>query len=99
MPLENVLAWAEPMDLPVSHRHLHITYSSMKHSDKMFMGMTTSPKNAEDVLDMAEILFGKDFLETHPVVTGNCNGNSPLVWDQTMLGAMREHERTRMLFF
>ena len=69
----------EPMDIVVSHRHLHITYSSMKHSDKMFMGMTTSPKNAEDVLDMAEILFGKDFLETHPVVTGNCNGNSPLV--------------------
>ena len=24
-----------------------------------------------------------------PVVTGNCNGNSPLVWDQVMLGAMR----------
>ena len=83
----------EPMDIVVSHRHLHITYSSMKHSDKMFMGMTTSPKNAEDVLDMAEILFGKDFLETHPVVTGNCNGNSPLVWDQTMLGAMRAFNR------
>ena len=83
----------EPMDIVVSHRHLHITYSSMKHSDKMFMGMTTSPKNAEDVLDMAEILFGKDFLERHPVVTGNCNGNSPLVWDQTMLGAMRAFNR------
>ncbi|WP_352902249.1 trimethylamine methyltransferase family protein [Mesorhizobium sp. M1340] len=79
----------EPMDLVVAHRHLHITYSSMKHSDKIFMGMTTSPKNAEDVLDMCEILFGKGFLETHAVTTGNCNGNSPLVWDQVMLGAMR----------
>jgi len=79
----------EPMDIVVAHRHLHITYSSMKHSDKMFMGMTTSPKNAEDVLDMCEILFGKGFLETHAVTTGNCNGNSPLVWDQVMLGAMR----------
>ncbi|HXV29746.1 MAG TPA: trimethylamine methyltransferase family protein [Sinorhizobium sp.] len=79
----------EPMDVVVAHRHLHITYSSMKHSDKMFMGMTTSPKNAEDVLDMCAILFGADFLETHAVATGNCNGNSPLVWDQTMLGAMR----------
>jgi trimethylamine--corrinoid protein Co-methyltransferase len=79
----------EPMDIVVAHRHLHITYSSMKHSDKTFMGMTTSPKNAEDVLDMCAILFGADFLEKHAVTTGNCNGNSPLVWDQVMLGAMR----------
>src|SRR6056297_171061 len=79
----------EPYDHPISQRHLRITYSSMKHSDKMFMGMTTSPKNAEDVMEMCAILFGDEFLETHPVTTGNCNGNSPLVWDETMLGAMR----------
>ncbi len=79
----------EPMDHVISHRHLRITYSSMKHSDKIFMGMTTSPKNADDVLDMCAILFGDDFMETHAVVTGNCNGNSPLVWDEVMLGAMR----------
>src|SRR5690606_21704845 len=79
----------EPMDLKVSHRHLHITYSSMKHSDKTFMGMTTSGKNAEDVMAMCEILFGRDVMEETPVVTGNCNGNSPLVWDETMLSAMR----------
>jgi len=79
----------EPYDHPISQRHLQITYSSMKHSDKTFMGMTTSPKNAEDVIEMCAILFGDDFIDTHPVVTGNCNGNSPLVWDETMLGAMR----------
>jgi len=79
----------EPYDHPISQRHLRITYSSMKHSDKTFMGMTTSPKNAEDVMDMCAILFGDEFMEMHPVVTGNCNGNSPLVWDETMLGAMR----------
>ncbi|MEM6986053.1 MAG: trimethylamine methyltransferase family protein [Pseudomonadota bacterium] len=83
----------EPMDHPISHRHLRITYSSMKHSDKTFMGMTTSPKNAEDVLDMAAILFGADYLDSHPVVTGNCNGNSPLVWDEVMLGALRAFSR------
>ena len=83
----------EPMDHPVSHRHLRITYSSMKHSDKTFMGMTTSGKNAEDVLDMCGLLFGDEFMETHAVVTGNCNGNSPLVWDETMLSAMRAFNR------
>lgn len=79
----------EPYDHPISHRHLRITYSSMKHSDKTFMGMTTSPKNAEDVMEMCALLFGAEFMETHAVCTGNCNGNSPLVWDETMLGALR----------
>ncbi|MDG1281071.1 MAG: trimethylamine methyltransferase family protein [Pseudorhodobacter sp.] len=83
----------EPYDHPISQRHLRITYSSMKHSDKMFMGMTTSPKNAEDVMDMCAILFGADFIDQNPVVTGNCNANSPLVWDEVMLGAMRAFNR------
>lgn len=83
----------EPMDMVVSHRHLAITLSSIRHSDKTFMGMTTSPRNAEDVVEMAAILFGEAFIETHAVVTGNCNGNSPLVWDETMLGAMRAFSR------
>ena len=79
----------EPMDVPVGHRHLWITYSSMIHSDKTFMGMTTTAENAEDVMEMIKILFGADFIDSHPVVTGNINGNSPLVWDETMLGAAR----------
>lgn len=79
----------EPMDHPVSHRHLRITYSSIKHSDKMFMGMTTSGKNAEDVMRMCQILFGEDYMDSHPVVTGNINANSPLVWDQVMLASLR----------
>ena len=79
----------EPMDVAVGHRHLWITYSSMIHSDKTFMGMSTSGENAEDVIEMSKILFGEDFLENHAVVTANVNGNSPLVWDETMLGALR----------
>ncbi len=51
----------------------------MKYYDKTFMGMTTSPKNAENVLDMCAILFGADFIDSHPVVTENCNVNSSLV--------------------
>ena len=80
----------EPMDHPISHRHLRITYSSIKHSDKTIMGMTTSPRNAADVLEMCAVVFGGEFMETHPVIVGNCNGNSPLLWDETMLGALRE---------
>ena len=83
----------EPMDKPVGHRHLWITYSSMAYSDKTFMGMSTGAENGEDVMEMVKILFGADFAETHPVVTANINGNSPLVWDETMLGALRAFTR------
>jgi trimethylamine--corrinoid protein Co-methyltransferase len=83
----------EPMDKPVGHRHLWITYSSMAHSDKTFMGMSTSGPNGEDVMEMVKILFGAEFVDTHAVVTANINGNSPLVWDETMLGAMRAFTR------
>ena len=79
----------EPMDKPVGHRHLWITYSSMAYSDKTFMGMSTSGDNGEDVMSMVKILFGEEFIDSHPVVTANINGNSPLVWDETMLGALR----------
>ena len=83
----------EPMDVPVGHRHLWITYSSMKHSDKTFMGLSTSGPNGEDVMEMVKILFGADFVEDHAMVTANINGNSPLVWDETMLGALRAFTR------
>ena len=32
-------------------------------------------------------------METHPVVVGSHNGNSPLVWDETMLSAMQAFNR------
>jgi trimethylamine--corrinoid protein Co-methyltransferase len=83
----------EPMDKAVGHRHLWITYSSMAYSDKTFMGMSTSGSNGEDVMDMVKILFGADYVDSHAVVTANINGNSPLVWDQSMLGALRAFVR------
>ena len=85
----------EPMDHPVPWRHLRITYSSMVNSDKTFMGMTTSGRNGEDVTAMCTILFGAEFVEGNAVTVGNCDGNSPLVWDPTMLGAMRAFVRRR----
>ena len=42
---------------------------------------------------MCEILFGKDFLDTHTVCTSLINANSPLVWDSTMLGSAEAYAR------
>ena len=79
----------EPMEVPVPKRHLHIIHSAMTHSDKPFMGIVTSKERAEDVMKMAGIVFGDDFVKDNTVVVSITNCNSPLVWDQTMLDAMR----------
>jgi trimethylamine---corrinoid protein Co-methyltransferase len=79
----------EPMEVPVPKRHLHIIESALTHSDKPFMGIVTSKDRAEDVMKMAGIVFGEEFVKDKTVVVSITNCNSPLVWDQTMLDAMR----------
>ncbi len=83
----------EPVDLPVNKRHLDMVYTHMRYSDKPFMGSVTHPERAADTVAMARILFGADFLETHTVITSLINANSPMVWDGTMLGAMKVYAR------
>ncbi len=83
----------EPVDVPVPHRHLRITLSAMLHSDKVFMGPVTAPERAEDALRMAEILFGEERVRAQAVMVSLVNCNSPLVWDETMLGALKVYAR------
>jgi trimethylamine--corrinoid protein Co-methyltransferase len=81
----------EPVDLPVNKRHLDMVYSHIRYSDKPFMGSVTAPERARDSVEMCRILFGADYLETHPVVMGLINANSPLVWDAAMIGSARAY--------
>ena len=83
----------EPVDIAIPKRHLHITYSAIKHSDKPFMGPVTAPERAADALQMAQILFGAEFVDQHTVIIALVNCNSPLVWDETMLGALKVYAR------
>jgi trimethylamine--corrinoid protein Co-methyltransferase len=84
----------EPMEVPVPKRHLHIVHSALKHSDKPFMGIVTSKERAEDTMSMARIVFGEDFVRDNPVMVSITNCNSPLVWDATMLDAMKVYARS-----
>ena len=79
----------EPVDLPVNKRHLEMIYAHIKYSDKPFMGSVTAPERADDTIEIARLLFGKEFLETNTVVTSLINANSPMTWDGTMLGALK----------
>ncbi|MEM8498016.1 MAG: trimethylamine methyltransferase family protein [Pseudomonadota bacterium] len=83
----------EPMDVPVPKRHLHMMYSLLKYSDKPFMGMVLGRDKAIDSMEMVKLVFGEEFLETHTVMTSLANGNSPLVWDETMLDAAKVYAR------
>nr|WP_292242164.1 trimethylamine methyltransferase family protein [Mesorhizobium sp.] len=83
----------EPMEIAVPKRHLHIIHSALKHSDKPFMGIVTSRDRAEDTMAMAGIVFGEDFVRDNPVLVAITNCNSPLVWDATMLDAMKVYAR------
>jgi trimethylamine--corrinoid protein Co-methyltransferase len=83
----------EPMEIPVPRRHLHIIHSALVHSDKPFMGIVTAKERAEDVMKMAGIVFGDDFVRDNPVLVAITNCNSPLVWDATMLDAMKVYAR------
>ncbi len=83
----------EPVDLPVNKRHFDMVYAHMKYSDKPFMGSVTAPERAADTVEMAKLLFGADYLEDHTVITSLINANSPMVWDGTMLGALKTYAR------
>ncbi|MGI9433482.1 MAG: trimethylamine methyltransferase family protein [Geminicoccaceae bacterium] len=87
----------EPVDIPVSKRHLHITYSAIKHSDKPFMGPVTAPERAADAVKMAKLVFGAEVVDANPVMLSIMNCNSPLVWDETMLGAMKVYARANQV--
>jgi trimethylamine--corrinoid protein Co-methyltransferase len=76
----------EPVDVPVSKRHLDMVYAHIRFSDKPFMGSVTAGERAQDSVDLARIAFGGD-LRDRTVMTSLINASSPLVWDGTMLAA------------
>ena len=90
----------EPVDVPVNKRHLDMIYSHLRWSDKPFMGSVTAPERAQDTVDMAEIVFGRSFVDNHCVITSLINANSPMTFDATMLGAARvyaEHNQDTVI--
>ena len=83
----------EPVDVPVNKRHLDMIHAHMTLSDKPYMGSVTAPERAQDTVEMSKILFGDEFVDNNCVVTSLININSPLVMDDTMLGALKVYAR------
>ncbi len=81
----------EPCDVPVSKRHLDMLLAHMTLSDKPHLGAITEMSRAEDSVDMAEIVFGRDVMAEHCVILGNVNTNSPLLVDKVVTQAVRAY--------
>lgn len=85
----------EPMDEPVSTRHLDMVYSHIKYSDKAFMGSVTSGPNAADSVAMAAIVFGEAAIREQPALLSLINVSSPRRYDDRMLAALKVYARAR----
>ena len=83
----------EPVDVPVSKRHLDMVAAHLTLTDKPFMGSVTAEARAEDSIEMARIAFGREFVDANCVIMGNINANSPLVYDATMTKSLRAYAR------
>jgi trimethylamine--corrinoid protein Co-methyltransferase len=88
----------EPVDLPVNKRHLDMVYSHLKFSDKAFMGSVTAPERAADSVELAKLAFGADAIDPasgslRTMLISLINVNSPMVYDATMLGALKVYAR------
>ncbi|TMC84028.1 MAG: trimethylamine--corrinoid methyltransferase, partial [Chloroflexi bacterium] len=82
----------EPEDLPLGTRHLDMVYSHLRWTDKPFMGSVISTEGARDTIEMASIaLGGRDKIEKTPAIISLINVNSPLRYDDRMLGALVEY--------
>lgn len=83
----------EPVDVETPYRHLEMNYNHIRFSDKAFMGAVTSPERAQDSIEMAGIVFGRDVVERNCCLINLINVNSPLVLDGTMSGALKVYAR------
>ena len=83
----------EPVDLPANKRHLDMLYAHMRYSDRAIFGALIGEERAQDSINMAKILFGDEFMDTHCCLYAVSNTNAPLVMDSVMSGALKVYAR------
>ena len=89
------VALVELNDVPVSIRHLRRMLMTLTLCDKPTIAFAHGRIMPADVLDMVRIVFGDETLEElpSPVVGGIINVNSPLRYDERMLGGLITYAR------
>jgi trimethylamine--corrinoid protein Co-methyltransferase len=93
---QNILSGnvVEPNDIPHEIRHAQMYYTSVKYSDKCFMGSAMGEQGAKDSVRMASIVFGSEAqLAEKPRFISILGSLTPLKYDLRMLGALMEYAR------
>ncbi|MEM7126631.1 MAG: trimethylamine methyltransferase family protein [Chloroflexota bacterium] len=80
-------------DVPVSCRHLKTRLHGHTLSDKAIFGVSHGRIISEDCLAASRIIFGDDLTTGGPVTGCVINVNSPLVYDDRMLGGLITYAR------
>jgi trimethylamine---corrinoid protein Co-methyltransferase len=93
----NVLHFAcwgqvEPQDVPVHERHLRRLHAGLTLTDKVVMEAAHGRVIPADALHMAQLAIGTD-TDSGPVIGCVVNANSPLRYDERMLGGLITYAR------
>jgi trimethylamine--corrinoid protein Co-methyltransferase len=86
-----------PNDIPFHERGLDIVYAHLKHGDKPIMGHYPVEVTAHDSVEMARIVFGSAFVDSHHVLLGTINVSSPRRLDDRMLGTLKTYARANQI--
>ncbi len=84
-------------DVPVSARHLRRLYASFTLTDKAVMEGAHGREITTDAVNMARLVFGD--LSGDPVIGDVINVNSPLRFDERMLGGLITYARAGQVCF
>lgn len=86
----------EPQDVPIAQRHLVKGYALYTLSDKAHLVASHGREITEDHVNMACIVFGGEAeIRREPVLSAVVNVNSPLRYDERMLGGLLTYARYR----
>ncbi|MEK7784638.1 MAG: trimethylamine methyltransferase family protein, partial [Chloroflexota bacterium] len=84
----------EPTDLPAETRHLDALYAMLRLTDKTVMGPARGRVTTNDAIGMMALVFGgREALTERPALITIINVNSPLRFDDWMLGGLMAYAR------
>jgi trimethylamine--corrinoid protein Co-methyltransferase len=98
-PVLHYATWEQvtPQDVPVATRHLHRLYAGFTLTDKVVMEAAHGRIIPNDCLAMARLVYGD--LSGDPVTGDVINVNSPLRYDERMLGGLITYARAGQVTF
>ncbi len=86
-----------PQDIPPSTRHLHRLYAGLTLTDKPMMEAAHGREITADCIAMMRLVFGD--LDGDPIIGDVINVNSPLRYDDRMLGGLLTYARAGQVTF